>query len=107
VLAGLAALLLTRFYGHREPIAPVVVLEAPHVVEADETTRLHARVAGEHLPPARVSWTSSLDGALGEGATLERRLSPGVHEIEVRVEDGEGRTATDQARIEVRAEPGT
>jgi hypothetical protein len=105
LLAALAALTLTRFYGHREPDEPVVRIDVAHrVVDAGEDVTLHARVAGRHTEDGadHVRWTSSIDGPLGQGRTLETALSPGRHVVRAEVEDAAGQQAAAEVPIEVR-----
>lgn len=41
----------------------------------------------------RIAWTSSMDGNLGQGASIKPRLSSGTHTITARVKDGKGKEA--------------
>jgi hypothetical protein len=53
------------------------------------------------LPDSALSWTSSLDGALGSGQLLEVTLKPGVHTITLAVTDSKGLTATASIQVTV------
>lgn len=107
VLGAVAALLLSRWYGHREPVTPLVEIDPIGVVEAGQDFTLHARIAGEdtHPEPVAVHWTSSVDGPLGDGAIVTTHLSPGLHDIRVSVEDRAGRVGEDERRLFVRETP--
>jgi hypothetical protein len=52
---------------------------------------------------ASLAWTSSLDGNLGNGATLSRTLSAGSHVITARVTDSGGLTSSRQVNMTVAA----
>jgi subtilisin family serine protease len=50
---------------------------------------------------ASVQWTSSISGALGSGATLNKLLAPGTHVITANVVDGEGMPASTPPTVTV------
>jgi hypothetical protein len=52
-------------------------------------------------PPGPYAWASSVDGALGSGAELTVRLSPGEHRLTLSVADAEGSAGTDQVTVHV------
>ncbi|MDQ8203588.1 PQQ-dependent sugar dehydrogenase [Pelagicoccus sp. SDUM812003] len=52
-----------------------------------------------------IVWTSSIDGALGSGASVDVGLSIGSHLIEATVTDGAGSEASDTITIEIVDEP--
>ena len=63
-------------------------------------------VEDHDLPEASLKWTSSLDGALGQGPLLDTDdLSPGRHTITFSATDGDGMTG--QASVEVVIQPPT
>ena len=75
--------------------APVVTITAPSggtsVTQGSPVTfTATATDAEDGNLSAGVSWTSSLDGALGTGATLTRSLSVGTHTITASVSDSRG-----------------
>jgi hypothetical protein len=57
--------------------------------------------AGGRIISTRVSWTSSVDGALGSGLSFTRVLSRGTHRITARVTDSRGRTRSTEITITV------
>lgn len=50
---------------------------------------------------ALIEWSSSIDGSLGTGPSLDRTLSSGVHRIVARVTDADGASAADSVSVEV------
>jgi len=54
-----------------------------------------------------ISWTSSIDGAIGSGGSFTRRLSVGAHVVRARVADAEGATAKAAVAITVVNSPPT
>lgn len=76
---------------------PQVQLLAPAPGEYQATVEIEFRAdtldwsqPDREVPDADVSWSSSLDGALGTGKTLSRTLGEGMHEICVTAENGAG-----------------
>jgi hypothetical protein len=51
---------------------------------------------------SQLHWTSSLDGAIGDGGTISRTLSIGTHTITAAVGDSAGATAQPQITVRVR-----
>ncbi len=96
---------------------PTVTIMAPAngtTIFVEQALNLEADaydVDGGSMDEAQVQWTSSLDGALGEGAQLTvASLSVGTHQITVRADDGQGGVATASVTVVVRgdlAEPGS
>ncbi len=88
--------------------APQVAISSP--VDG-ESVALNSRVALEafaydaedgSIPENSITWSSSLDGALGTGHSLEvSSLSPGVHRITVQATDSDSMTATHSIYLEV------
>lgn len=56
---------------------------------------------------SQLVWTSSIDGALGVGASLSRALSAGTHVISAQVTDSGGLTSTKQISVIVAATTNT
>jgi hypothetical protein len=56
---------------------------------------------------ASIEWSSSLDGYLGTGASLSKRLSAGTHTIRARVTDADGAVARVTVNITVTNTPPT
>lgn len=54
------------------------------------------------IPFSWISWTSSIDGALGTGPIVQQQLSKGVHLIEAKITDSSNLTATDQITVTVK-----
>ncbi len=54
---------------------------------------------------SRITWTSSIDGALGSGGAFSRVLSAGNHVITASVTDNRGSTSSRQVTIAVSAPP--
>ena len=52
-----------------------------------------------------IAWTSSLDGAIGTGASISTALSPGTHTITATVTDSDTNVDTDTISITVTAPP--
>ena len=52
---------------------------------------------------SRISWTSSLDGSLGTGATIQKALTAGAHTIRAAVTDGAGAGGSAQVSVSVTA----
>ena len=58
------------------------------------------------MPPEQLTWTSSLDGALGQGDSLSLAdLSVGQHTITFTADDGAGGVAQDSIVLNVLADP--
>lgn len=91
--------------------APTVTILQPSnsaVYFVEQSVGLEAEaydVDAGSMDGAQVQWTSSLDGALGEGAQLTTAsLRVGTHEITVRADDGQGGVATASVTITVRGD---
>lgn len=54
----------------------------------------------------RIAWSSSIDGSIGNGGSLSRTLSPGVHTVTAMVTDTGGLNASSQVMVTV-ADPVT
>src|SRR5581483_568808 len=90
--------------------APTLAVIAPAdgtVVSPGDTVRLAATASDrEDGTLTAVHWASSLDGALGDGATLDvASLRSGAHTITATVADSGGKTASGSVRVLVDAAP--
>jgi len=56
---------------------------------------------GENLAGRSLSWSSSIDGSIGHGNTITRKLSKGMHTITLTVIDSNNRTASDIKYVNV------
>ena len=65
---------------------------------------LKARVE-RGTPPYTVTWTSSINGALGTGLTVDARLSAGSHVITLAVRDASGAGLSAQVPVEITRSP--
>ncbi len=85
---------------------PTAVISSPsNNVEFTTKDNIYFDVAGSSDPDndsLTYTWTSSIDGSLGEGKTLYRKLSKGTHIITLTVEDVWGESDTTQATITVK-----
>jgi leucyl aminopeptidase len=92
--------------------APTVSISSP---AADQTLpgSRQVQLAGSASDPEdgsisdRLAWSSSVDGALGTGATRSVTLSPGVHTITAAVADSGGATGTATASVTITVGGGT
>jgi hypothetical protein len=58
------------------------------------------------LSDGQITWSSSRDGALGNGSELViENLSVGAHTVTLRADDGQGGVATDSIQVNVVASP--
>jgi hypothetical protein len=55
----------------------------------------------EMLGPAGLTWSSDIDGALGTGPTIAKKLSAGIHTVKLTATDGLGATGTDIITVNV------
>ena len=54
---------------------------------------------------SEISWSSNLDGRLGRGGSVSKRLSAGTHRISAKVKDSGGRVASSSFTVEVTNSP--
>lgn len=95
--------------------APVVALTAPAnntAVIAGTVTTLQATATTEGegnlcSQPEQVTWTSSLDGRLGQGCALPVVLSVGTHTLTVSVSNASQKTTTRSISVTVAAPTGS
>ena len=90
-------------------IPPSAIIALPNNGDAFEVGETVSFV-GESLDPedgalagGAVSWTSSLDGGLGTGTSVDTTLSQGVHTIAFNATDSGGETASDSIAVSVNA----
>jgi leucyl aminopeptidase len=86
--------------------APAVTITAPAADQSLPGSRAvqlagTAADAEDGAISDRLAWTSSVDGALGTGATRSVTLSPGVHTITAAVQDSAGATGSAMASVTV------
>lgn len=87
---------------------PILNLRSPAFLwrSAPSGTPVHLEASASDVESgdlsAEVEWTSSLDGALGSGPSLEANLQDGEHRITARVSDEAGQTTTAVGRLTVR-----
>lgn len=89
---------------NRPPTAVIAQPSSGQRFEPDEHASF--RATGSDDPdgdPLEYTWTSSIDGPLGQGEALDVTLSEGAHTVELRVEDPFGGVHT--ATVEVLVKP--
>lgn len=87
-------------------LAPELTLIAPKTIAqftSNEHVILQARAQDveDGDLSASISWTSSIDGALGTGERLAKKLSKGKHTINVSVEDSQGKSSQQSFSLEI------
>ncbi|HSK05507.1 MAG TPA: M20/M25/M40 family metallo-hydrolase, partial [Kofleriaceae bacterium] len=88
--------------GGPQNAAPAVSISSP---AANGTFPRAVQLAGTAIDPEdgtisdRLAWASSVDGALGTGATRDVKLSAGVHTITATAQDSGGATGTASASV--------
>ena len=89
--------------------APVVSIESPddgyEFPDGDSDAIEFVGVASDNedeaLSAGNLSWTSSVDGAIGNGGSFAKTLSAGIHTITASVTDSGGKTGSDSITITV------
>lgn len=94
---------------NRPPTAQIVLPAGDVTVAFSQTLALVGSVydvdEGE-LSDGQITWSSSRDGALGNGSELViENLSVGAHTVTLRADDGQGGVATDSIQVNVVASP--
>ena len=90
------------------PPAVTILSPIPSIsIRPDTPVRLAALVSDDNDRDigARLSWTSSRDGALGTGPSVTVMLSPGAHTIAATAVDSGGRSGSAQVVIRVSIKP--
>ncbi|MFW5947349.1 MAG: hypothetical protein ACOCUW_02545 [Gemmatimonadota bacterium] len=115
---SVSAAIILAGCGDDDPAGPVgnvpePVIEAPadgSVYDEGDTVTFEGAatdVEDGDLPGSALEWSSSIDGELGDGATLEvPELSVGDHEIALTALDSDGNIGTTSIAVIVRAVPG-